>query len=187
MVRSVGILLADGASLEAALARATHDAHWFVMDEAVRILPALRGQIDLGAEVVVCATDAAERKIDAPPGVQLGSQHDHASLVRTASRVIALCGARVDDHTPKRSERTAVVRLTRPEKVAQALRTAVGYAGGDLRVAVLVEPPALAALDRPSPMVARALATLRGLDHPIVPVGAGEYPERLRWDVEATW
>jgi hypothetical protein len=187
MDHSVGILLADGSSLATALALATPETRWFVMDEAVRILPALREQIDLGAEVVVCATDAAEQKVDPPPGVQLGSQHDHASLVRTAGRVIALCGARIDDHTPKRAERTVVVRITRPEKLAQALRTAVGYAGGDLRVAVLVEPAAQAALGRPAPIVARALAALRGLDHPIVSVGAAEYPARLRWDVEATW
>jgi hypothetical protein len=181
--RSVGVLLADAASVDLALGMTGSDAQWFLMDDGVRALPALRGRIDAGAEVTVCATDAAG--LAQLPGVRLGSQYDHAMMLRSSARVIALTGVRLDDHRPRREDRTAVVRITRPEKAGQALRSAVGYAGGDLRVAVLVEVPRL--VEQPTPEIARALATLRSLDHPIVSVGAGEYPARLRWDLEVTW
>jgi hypothetical protein len=101
--------------------------------------------------------------------------------------VIALTGARLDNHSPKRAERTVIVRVTREVKLAQALRSAVGYAGGDLRVAVLIEPAVEELIAHPPPNAARALATLRSLDHPVVSVAAGDYPARLRWDVEVTW
>jgi hypothetical protein len=137
--------------------------------------------------VTVCATDAARLGVEPTPGVRFGSQYDHAVMVRTAARVVAMTGARVEDHVPRRAERSAVVRITRLEKVAQALRSAVGYAGGDLRVAVLLEPPAHSLLQQPTPDAARAFAALRGLDHPIVAVATGEIPPRLRWDLEVSW
>ena len=182
---SLGILLADRASLDRALDMATADAQWFLMDDAVHTIEALRPWIDRGADVTVCATDAAG--MEPVPGVRWGSQYDHAAMVRTAQRLVALTGAGLNDHSPKRTERTVIVRITRETKLAQALRTAVGYAGGDLRVAVLTEPAVQAIIDRPPPSVARALATLRSLDHPIVQVAEHEYPVRLRWDVEVTW
>jgi hypothetical protein len=185
MDRSVGVLLADSAAVEVGLGLAGPDAEWFVMDEGVRALPLLRSRIDAGTEVTVCATDAAG--MEPIPGVRMGSQYDHALMVRNVARLIALTGVRVDDHRPRRDERTVIVRVTRLEKVAQALRTAVGYAAGDLRVAVLLEPPVHGIIERPLQGVARSLATLRGLDHPIVAVAAGEYPARLRWDVEVAW
>lgn len=182
---SLGILLADRGSLERALDLATADTHWFLMDNGVHAIEALRPSIDRGADVTVCATDAAG--IDPVPGVRFGSQYDHAAMVRTAQRVVALTGAGMTDHSPKRAERTVIVRITRDTKLAQALRTAVGYAGGDLRVAVLSEPAVQAIIDHPPPNAARALATLRSLDHPIVPVAEHEYPARLRWDLEVIW
>jgi hypothetical protein len=185
MDRSIGVLLADAASVEVALGLAGPEAEWFVMDDGVRALPALRSHIDGGGEITVCATDAAG--MEPVPGVRMGSQYDHALMVRSAGRLVALTGAGVDDHRPRRQERTVIVRVTRPEKVAQALRTAVGYAGGDLRVAVLFETPVHGLIERPPPGAARALATLQNLDHPIVAVAPGEYPARLRWDVEITW
>jgi hypothetical protein len=182
---SLGILLADRGSLDQALAVATADTHWFLMDDGVHAIGPLRNSIDEGADVTVCATDAAG--LEPMPGVRLGSQYDHAVMVRTAQRVIALTGAGMNDHSPKRVERTVIVRITREAKLAQALRSAVGYAGGDLRVAVLTEPAVQAIIERPPPSAARALATLRSLDHPIVQVAEQEYPVRLRWDVEVTW
>jgi hypothetical protein len=182
---SLGILLADSASLARATELATADTHWFLMDDGVRAIEGLRSWIDRGADVTVCATDAAG--LEPVPGVRFGSQYDHAVMVRTARRLIALTGAGMDDHSPKRAERTVIVRITRELKLAQALRSAVGYAGGDLRVAVLTEPAVQQVIDHPPAGAARALATLRSLDHPIVPVAAGEYPARLRWDVEVTW
>src|SRR5258706_10896445 len=139
MDRSVGILLADAASVEAALSLAGPEAEWFVMDDGIRALPDLRSRIDGGSDVTVCATDAAG--LEPVPGVRMGSQYDHALMVRSVGRLVALTGVRLDDHRPRRNERTVIVRVTRAEKVAQALRTAVGYAGGDLRVAVLFETP----------------------------------------------
>ena len=185
MDRSVGVLLADAGSVEVALGLAGPEAEWFVMDDGIHALPALRPRIDAGSEVTVCATDAAG--LEPIPGVRMGSQYDHALMMRSVARVLALTGARVDDHRPRRNERTVIVRVTRPEKVAQALRTAVGYAGGDLRVAVLFEPLVHGLIARPPQSAARSLATLHSLDHPIVAVAAGEYPARLRWDVEVTW
>jgi hypothetical protein len=185
MDRSVGILLADAGSVEAALRLAGPEAQWFLMDDGVLALPALRPRIDQGAEVTLCSTDAVG--LEPTPGVRLGSQYDHALMVRSASRVLAWTGAGLDDHRPRRPERTVVVRITRHQKAAQALRSAVGYAAGDLRVAVLFESPVHELIDRPPAPVARALATLRSLDHPIVAVAPGEYPSRLRWDVEVTW
>jgi hypothetical protein len=180
---SCGILLADSTSVESARALATADAHWFLMDDGIRALPALHDLIDSGSDVTVCATDAAG--LEPVPGVRYGSQYDHAVMVRTAARVIGLTGMGLDDHTPKRAERTVIVRVTRAAKMAQALRSAVGYAGGDLRVALLLEPDALSLATQPQ--ADRALATLRSLDHPVVSVAPGQYPARLRWDVEIRW
>jgi hypothetical protein len=185
MDRSVGVLLADAASVDVALDLAGPQAEWFVMDDGVRALPALRSRIDGGNEVTLCATDAAG--IEPIPGVRMGSQYDHALMVRSVTRLIAVTGVRVDDHRPRREARTVIVRVTRREKVIQALRTAVGYAAGDLRVAVLFEPSTHGLIDRPPESAARSLATLHSLDHPIVAVGVDEYPARLRWDVEITW
>lgn len=182
---SVGILLADAASVQAALDLAGAEGQWFLMDDGVQALPALRARIDAGAEVTICCTDAAE--LATVPGVRLGSQYDHARMVRTAERVIALTGVGVDDHRPVREERTVVVRITRERKLGQALRTAVGYAAGDLRVMVLFEPSVHQRIDRPPPIAARALATLRSLNHPIHAVEAGAYPPGLVWDVEIRW
>ncbi len=184
---SLGILLASAASIDLALERATPDAQWFLMDDAVRELPSLRQQIDAGADVTVCAADAAAFGVEPIAGVRFGSQYDHAVMIRSVERVLALTGARIDDHRPRRSERTVIVRVTRETRLEQALRSAVGYAGGDLRVALLLEPAVQRAVEQPTASVARAIAALRGLDHPIVDVVAGEYPARLRWDVEVTW
>jgi hypothetical protein len=181
--RNVGVLLADASSVDAALALTGNDAQWFLMDDGINALPSLQARIDAGSDVTICATDAAG--LEPVPGVRFGSQYDHAAMLRSSSRLIAMTGVRVDDHRPRRDERTVVVRITRPRKAGQALRTAVGYAAGDLRVAVLVEVPDL--IERPPPDLARALATLRSLDHPIVTISPGDYPPRLRWDIEVAW
>jgi hypothetical protein len=183
----VGILLADFASFELARKVATSEARWFLMDDAVLLLPELGPLIDEGHDVTVCATDAAALLVQPMAGVRFGSQYDHAAMMASATRILALTGVKLDDHTPKRTERTVVVRITREAKVAQALRSAVGYVGGDLRVAVLFEEPVRNLQDQPPQKVARALATLRALDHPVVTVAPGTYPERLRWDLEVTW
>src|SRR5689334_14115171 len=100
MDRSVGVLLADADSVDEALRLVGPDAEWFVMDDGVRALSALRPRIDAGSEVTVCATDAAG--LEPVPGVRMGSQYDHALMVRSVSRLIALTGVRVDDHRPRR-------------------------------------------------------------------------------------
>lgn len=193
----LGVLLADDAALPAAVELircrppAEAEAALFLMDDGVRAVddPAVLALFQSGVDVVACAADARARSIELRPGgPRAGSQYDHALMMRDAEHVVAMTGAGVDEHRPTGQNGRAVgVRLTRDPrhpKTAQALRAAVGYAGSGLRVTVVAEGAAaglLASEDQPPP-VARALATLRGLGHPIVPAAAAP-----AFDVEVTW
>ena len=125
-------------------------------------------------------------------GPRFGSQWDHATMVRDAVRVVAMTGGRIDDSdgaTPGPGRRVAI-RLTRDAgnpKIAQALRSAVGYAAADLSVIVVVEPPARALLqhDEHAPAVVRAIATLRALGHRFVEVATTNH--RVSCDLEVSW
>jgi hypothetical protein len=125
-------------------------------------------------------------------GPRFGSQWDHATMVRDAMRVVAMTGGRIDDSdgaAPGPGRRVAI-RLTRDAndpKIAQALRSAVGYASADLSVTIVVEPPAreLLAHDAHTPAVVRAVATLRALGHRFVEVATSNH--RVACDVEVSW
>jgi hypothetical protein len=94
----LGIILATRGDLEhaAALAlaarRARHEVAMFAMDvgcaalaEAPAVVAAL---LDADCEITACSNSAVG--IDLPDGVMRGSQDDHAAVVGTADRVIAL-------------------------------------------------------------------------------------------------
>jgi hypothetical protein len=197
MALELGILVADAAMLGRALdlARNVDEAQLFLMDDGVRVAAdaRLRAAIDDGLEASLCAMDAEARGV-APVsgGPRFGSQWDHATMVRDALRVVAMTGGRIDDSdgaTPGRGRRVAI-RLTRDAadpKVAQALRSAVGYAAADLSVIVVVEPPARALLqdDEHAPAVVRAVATLRALGHRFVEVATTNH--RVSCDLEVSW
>ena len=193
----LGILVADAAILERALDLAANsdEAQLFLMDDGVRAAgePRLYAAIDDGLDASLCAMDAEARGV-APVagGPRFGSQWDHATMVRDAVRVVAMTGGRIDDNdgaTPGPGRRVAI-RLTRDAadpKIAQALRSAVGYASVDLSVIVVVEPPARALLqhDEHAPAVVRAIATLRALGHRFVEVATSNH--RVSCDVEVSW
>ena len=193
----LGILVADAAMLGRALdlCRNVDEAQLFLMDDAVRAAgdSRLRAAIDDGLDASLCAMDAEARAI-APVagGPRFGSQWDHATMVRDAARVVTMTGGRIDDNdgaTPGPGRRVAI-RLTRDAadpKIAQALRSAVGYASVDLSVIVVVEPPARALLqhDAHAPAVVRAIATLRALGHRFVEVATSNH--RVSCDVEVSW
>jgi len=197
MALELGILVADAAMLGRALdlARNVDEAQLFLMNDAVRAAgdPRLRAAIDDGLDASLCAMDAEARGV-APVagGPRFGSQWDHATMVRDAVRVVAMTGGRIDDNdgaTPGPGRRVAI-RLTRDAadpKIAQALRSAVGYASVDLSVIVVVEPPARALLqhDEHAPAVVRAIATLRALGHRFVEVATSNH--RVSCDVEVSW
>lgn len=194
MALELGVLVADPTLIGLACAvvaeecPAPSEAQIFLMDEGVRAAGDgdLAALLDAGCEVALCAMDAEARGV-APVdgGPRFGSQHDHATMIRDARRVLAMTGVlitrdeiHVDSHTPPPGRRRVAVRLTRDArhpKSAQALRAAVGYAATGLDVIVQLEPPARALvehLDHP-PQVLRALGTLRGLGHAIIVVAAG--------------
>jgi hypothetical protein len=182
----LGILYADATAALPRIER-PEATQLFLMDDGVRLAVDARLQklVDAGLEVTMCATDAEARTIAAPDGVRLGSQHDHALMIRSAGRILALTGAQPSESrpadAPDRSRRVAV-RITRMLKAVQALRSAVGYAAAELPVTVVIEPAArglLAHSDHP-PAILRALGTLRGLGHPILEIPAAA-------EVEIAW
>lgn len=64
----------------------------FVMDRAAIWGAGERASalVDEGCEIVLCGTSAAAAGVrEAAPGVVIGSQDDHAALVRRADRVVA--------------------------------------------------------------------------------------------------
>jgi hypothetical protein len=204
MALDVGILVADAAMLGRALdlARNADEAQLFLMDDGVRAAdaPALRAAIDDGLEAALCAMDAEARGVQqVTGGPRFGSQWDHAVMVRDAARVVAMTGGRIDDNEVAISSqlsavssgpRRVAVRLTREAshpKIAQALRSAVGYAGVEMAVIVVVEPAARALLNREDhpAAVMRALSTLRALGHKFVEVDSTA--TRVSCDLEVSW
>lgn len=102
--RRLGVLLATGpleddfptvqSLLQAALAD-DEDASLFLMDDGVRyacdgrLAPLLLG----GVDIALCASDAEAHAIDtdaaAAAGILIGSQHDHARLLRDCDRFLS--------------------------------------------------------------------------------------------------
>jgi hypothetical protein len=204
MALELGIVVGDAAMLSRALdlARNVDEAQLFLMDDGVRAATAaaLRAAIDDGLDATVCAMDAEFHQIAAVPGgPRFGSQWDHAMMVRHAERVVGMTGGRIDDNAiadsrqltaDSRGSRTVAVRLTRNaahHKISQALRSAVAYAGVEMAVVIVVEPPAralLASEEHPA-NVLRAMGTLRALGHRFVEVAAPNV--RVPCDVEVSW
>lgn len=82
-------------AVSAAARRAGDEVRWFVMDEGVEAVRApgagaLEGELEGELEVIACATSVDRRAVATAPGVQLGSQDDHAALLAWADRVVAL-------------------------------------------------------------------------------------------------
>lgn len=100
-VKRLGIILAHGpASAEARIAlelslaarEAGVGVHLFAMDDGVRIgdAPFYRELADAVDALVLCGTNCERRAVVAPEGARVGSQHDHATIVRSCDRVVAL-------------------------------------------------------------------------------------------------
>lgn len=95
----LGIVLArrDAVTFASALTRAAlaagDEVAWFVMDEALFAL-AERAATEVlpldGLELTVCATSLDRIGAAAPRGARVGSQDDHAALVRWADKLVAL-------------------------------------------------------------------------------------------------
>ncbi len=72
------------------------DVRIFAMDLAVAAAQlathgvAISSLAEAGAHVAFCATSLDDHHSVAPPGVELGSQLDHARLLQWATRVMAL-------------------------------------------------------------------------------------------------
>lgn len=90
-------------AMSAAARRAGDEVRWFVMDDGVEAVGApgtgAKGEelekeaeelLDDELEIIACATSVDQRAIATAPGVQLGSQDDHAALLAWADRVVAL-------------------------------------------------------------------------------------------------
>lgn len=84
--------LALAAALAAAARRARHEVAIFAMDAGVAALAAdparVQALLDDDCELVACSNSAVG--IELPDGVVRGSQDDHAAVVGTAQRVVAL-------------------------------------------------------------------------------------------------
>lgn len=80
--------------MDFAIARG-EDTALFLMSEGVRYAhdPRLQPLLRAGVDVTLCAMDAEAHGLDtaaiAALGIELGSQHDHARLVRDADRFLA--------------------------------------------------------------------------------------------------
>jgi len=94
----LGIVLATRADLSAALAlalaarRARHEVAMFVMDAGCAALaadlPTATALLDADCAVTVCSNSAVGLAL--PEGITRGSQDDHAAVLGTSDRVIAL-------------------------------------------------------------------------------------------------
>jgi hypothetical protein len=84
--------LAHAANLALAARRTRHEVAMFVMDAGCAALAADRALVeallDADCEVTVCSNSAVG--IELPEGVIRGSQDDHAAVVGTSDRVVAL-------------------------------------------------------------------------------------------------
>jgi sulfur relay (sulfurtransferase) complex TusBCD TusD component (DsrE family) len=94
----LGIILATRDDLPHAIAlaraarRAKHEVSMFAMDAGVHALAAdpdaARTMLDDDCEITVCSNSAVG--IELPEGVERGSQDDHAAVLGTSDRVVAL-------------------------------------------------------------------------------------------------
>jgi len=84
--------LAEAVELALAARRARHEVAMFAMDAGCRALseaPDLVAVLlDADCEIIACSNSAAELPL--PDGVVRGSQDDHAAVVGTSDRVVAL-------------------------------------------------------------------------------------------------
>ena len=84
--------LATATALALAARRARHEVSLFAMDAGVRALAerpdATRALLDDDCAVVVCSNSAVGLVL--PDGVERGSQDDHAAVLGTSDRVVAL-------------------------------------------------------------------------------------------------
>jgi hypothetical protein len=94
----LGIILATrgdlthAAAIALAARRARHEVAMFAMDAGCRALaeaPAVvAALLDADCELIACSNSAVG--IDLPDGVARGSQDDHAAVVGTSDRLVAL-------------------------------------------------------------------------------------------------
>lgn len=94
----LGIILATSGDLETAVAlahaarRARHEVAVFAMDAGCRALADAPDRIaelaELDCELIACSNSSVG--IDLPDAVVRGSQDDHAAILGTSDRVIAL-------------------------------------------------------------------------------------------------
>jgi sulfur relay (sulfurtransferase) complex TusBCD TusD component (DsrE family) len=100
-LKRLGLVLSHGPGSREArwaleLARAAHGSgiavHVFLMDEGVRLpeAPFWRELADATSELAMCGTSCERLGVKPPEGVELGSQVEHATLVRRCDRVVAL-------------------------------------------------------------------------------------------------
>lgn len=97
-VVKLGIVLATAVDLERAVAvalaarRARHEVAVFAMDAGCAALAAdpaaAAALLDADCEVTACSNSAVG--LDLPDGITRGSQDDHAAIVVTSDRMIAL-------------------------------------------------------------------------------------------------
>ena len=84
--------LANAAALALAARRARHEVALFAMDAGCLALaddPARVGElVDADCELTACSNSAVG--IELPAGVERGSQDDHAAVVGTCDRLVAL-------------------------------------------------------------------------------------------------
>jgi hypothetical protein len=92
IVLATGSDLAHAAGLALAARRARHEVAMFAMDAGCRALaeaPALvAALLDADCEITACSNSAVG--VDLPDGVVRGSQDDHAAVVGTSDRLVAL-------------------------------------------------------------------------------------------------
>jgi len=94
----LGIVLATRADLPHAVAialaarRARHEVAMFAMDAGCNALAEhpddVRALLDADCELVACSNSAVG--LELPDGVERGSQDDHAAVLGTSDRVVAL-------------------------------------------------------------------------------------------------
>jgi sulfur relay (sulfurtransferase) complex TusBCD TusD component (DsrE family) len=94
----IGIVLATHADLATALAiaraarRARHEVSMFAMDAGVHALAEnpdeARAFLDDDCELIACSNSAVG--LDLVEGIERGSQDDHAAVLGTSDRVVAL-------------------------------------------------------------------------------------------------
>lgn len=84
--------LGHAAALALAARRTRHEVSMFAMDAGVHALAAEPARVlellDADCEITVCSNSAVG--IELPEGVERGSQDDHAAVLGTSDRVIAL-------------------------------------------------------------------------------------------------